>query len=114
MSLRIDYVGDVAVVDLGSWESTTLAAWRESKPYALLKQGQRHFVVDLRTCPYVGSSMIAEIVAFYWACREAGGDLTVAATQDQKALFELTTLDQVFRIFGSAEEAAASFGHHGE
>ncbi len=36
MTLRIEHVRDVAIVDLGSWKPTTLAAWMESEPFELL------------------------------------------------------------------------------
>jgi anti-anti-sigma regulatory factor len=113
MTISIERVGDVAVVDLGSWESTTLEAWTASEPFELLRQGKRRFVFDLRSCAYVGSGILAELVAFYRSCREVEAAAVVVATAAQSSVFELTKLDMVLEVFDSVDEAVASFDRDG-
>lgn len=75
-----------------------------------IEEGERKFVVDFAETGYIDSSGLGVLVSLSKKIREAGGDLRLAGLNDDlRTLFELTKLDTLFTIMGSAEEATASF-----
>lgn len=75
-----------------------------------MEGGERKFVVDFAETGYIDSSGLGVLVSLSKKIREAGGDLRLAGLNDDlRTLFELTKLDTLFTIMGSAEEATASF-----
>ncbi len=76
-----------------------------------VSQGNRQLVVDLSGVSYVDSSGLSSLVSGLRVARQAGGDLRIAAAGDQPAsLFSLTSLDQVFRLYPTVEEALGAYG----
>jgi anti-sigma B factor antagonist len=75
-----------------------------------MEAGEQKFVVDFSETGYIDSSGLGVLVSLSKKIREAGGDLRLAGLNDDlRTLFELTKLDTLFTIMGSAEEATASF-----
>lgn len=69
-------------------------------------QGNRRLVVDLSGITFIDSSGLSSLVSGLRTTRQAGGDLRIAAAGTQpSALFSLTSLDQVFRLYPTIEEA---------
>lgn len=77
---------------------------------AALAGGERRFVLDFSRTGYIDSSGLGALVTIAKQVREQGGDLRLAALNDDlRALFELTKLDTLFTIADTAELAAAGF-----
>ncbi|NIM51116.1 MAG: anti-sigma factor antagonist [Gemmatimonadales bacterium] len=75
-----------------------------------MEAGELRFVVDFADTGYIDSSGLGVLVSLSKKIREAGGDLRLAGlNEDLRTLFELTKLDTLFTIMGSAEEAVAAF-----
>jgi anti-sigma B factor antagonist len=75
-----------------------------------LGTGDTKFVIDFSSTGYIDSSGLGVLVSLAKKVREAGGDLKLAAlNEDLRTLFELTKLDTLFTIADSAEEAVSSF-----
>lgn len=75
-----------------------------------LGAGDTKFVIDFSSTGYIDSSGLGVLVSLAKKVREAGGDLKLAAlNEDLRTLFELTKLDTLFTIADSAEEAVSSF-----
>ena len=68
-------------------------------------------VVDLGRVNFVSSAGIGALVSSVKALREAGGDIRLANLTERtyNVLVVVSQLDQVFNIFDSVEDAAASF-----
>lgn len=73
-----------------------------------LDAGERKFVLDFGPAAYIDSSGLGALVSINKKVREAGGELRLAAlNEDLRALFELTKLDTLFTLADSAAEAIA-------
>ncbi|HEV2529561.1 MAG TPA: STAS domain-containing protein [Thermomicrobiales bacterium] len=67
---------------------------------------RNRIVVDLAGVTFIDSSGLSTLVSGLRTARQAGGDLRLAAAGAQPvALFSLTSLDQVFRLYPTVEEA---------
>lgn len=63
-------------------------------------------VLDMSQIEYMDSSFIGSLVAGLKNVLSKGGEMAlVNINNDVMALFELTRLDKVFKIYGSTEEA---------
>ena len=72
--------------------------------------GHSHLVVNLEGVTYIDSSGLSALVSGLRTARQAGGDLRIAAAGVQpSALFVLTSLDQVFRLYPTVEEALSGY-----
>lgn len=68
--------------------------------------GSRRLIVDLEGVAFVDSSGLSALVSGLRIARQSGGDLRIAAAGDQPtAIFSLTSLDQVFRLHRTVQEA---------
>ena len=68
--------------------------------------GNQRLVVDLSGVDFVDSSGLSSLVSGLRVARQAGGDLRIAAAGEQpSALFSLTSLDQIFRLYPTVDEA---------
>jgi anti-sigma B factor antagonist len=75
-----------------------------------LEAGDRKFVLDFGPTSYIDSSGLGALVSISKKVRETGGELRLAALNDDlRSLFELTKLDTLFSISDSAAGALAGF-----
>lgn len=71
-----------------------------------VESGHVRVVVDLGDTSFVDSSGLGALVAGLKRTRQAGGDLRIAAPQEQvKMVLGLTNLDRILQPFASVEEA---------
>ena len=79
----------------------TLRAMTEKKP--------KQLVIDLSRGTYVDSSGLAVLIEGMQNVEEYGGKFALAGLQESvRSIFELARLDQVFRIFLTADAALAA------
>lgn len=72
--------------------------------------GTPRLVVDMAGVSFIDSSGLSALVSGLRTARQAGGDLRIAAPGSQPtAIFTLTSLDQVFRLYPSVEEAVRDY-----
>lgn len=75
----------------------------------LLELGATHVVVDMTTTTYIDSTTLGVLLGALKRLRPNGGELAlVCPERNIRKVFEITSLDRVFPIFDSAEEAAAA------
>jgi anti-sigma B factor antagonist len=75
-----------------------------------LEQGERRFLIDCTNTGYIDSSGLGALVTISKKVREAGGELRLAALNDDlRSLFELTKLDALFQISPTVDAALNSF-----
>ncbi len=73
-----------------------------------VEQGARLVVIDFTKSAYIDSSGLGALVSLGKRIREAGGELRLAAlNEDLRTLFELTRLDALFPVFATREDALA-------
>lgn len=79
-----------------------------SRTTSLIAEGKTCLVVDLAQVPFVDSSGLGALVSSLKAARRAEGDLRlVGPGQQVRKLLKLTTLDRVFVISDTPEQAWA-------
>lgn len=72
--------------------------------------GQRALVVDLGDVQFIDSSGLGALIGGLKAARQAGGDLRIARAGEQaRMVLSLTSLDRVFRLYDTVDEALAAF-----
>lgn len=95
----------IAVVHLAGRLDFTSAATVKRDFVDAVAAGSRRLVVDLGDVSFIDSSGLSALVSGLRTTRQAGGDLRVAAAGEQPlALFSLTSLDQVFKLYSTVEE----------
>ena len=78
---------------------------------ALLDSGERTFVFNMATVPYVDSAGVGELVACAKRAYETGGIIKIVLPNDclTYQIFIKTSLDKVFELYDTEEQALASF-----
>jgi len=77
---------------------------------SLIDKGFRKVVIDFGKLKWANSSGIGTIVSCYLSLRMLDGDLRFARPNEKMDFYlRITKLDSVFTIFGTVEEAVASF-----
>ena len=110
MPFQIETAGDVVVVAVVG--QLVVGNRQEFKQSVLdeVERGARRILIDFSETGYVDSSGLGALVSLNKRLREAGGELRLAAlNEDMRTLFELTRLDTLFRLYGSRAEALAQF-----
>ena len=73
-----------------------------------VERGTRMVVVDFAGTAYIDSSGLGALVSLGKRIRESGGELRLAALNDDlRTLFELTRLDTLFPLYPSRADALA-------
>ena len=73
-----------------------------------VEQGARLVIIDFSRAAYIDSSGLGALVSLGKRLRELGGDVRLAALNDDlRALFELTRLDALFPLYASRDDAIA-------
>jgi len=76
----------------------------------LVDEGIVNVVLDMSKVNWLNSIGLGTIMASSTTLTNAGGELKVAGLQDKaRGLFSIAKLDSVFKIYESADRAAADF-----
>jgi anti-sigma B factor antagonist len=110
MDLRTGECDGPAVVGLRGELDVADAAGVAATLAAVAVHG-RAIIVDLAGLEFIDSSGLAALVLARKQARQAGGDLLLAAPQDQVLrVLAVTRLIEVFSVHASVEQAAGSAG----
>ena len=75
---------------------------------AFIEEGRTRLVLDLAAVPFIDSTGLGSLVTVLKAARRAEGDLRlVSPSQQVQKLLQLTTLNRVFTIAETSENAWA-------
>lgn len=101
---------DISVIHLEGRLDITSAAEAKKLFAETVQGGTPRLLVDLAGITFIDSSGLSALVSGLRSCRQAGGDLRIAAAgQQPTAVFALTSLDQVFRLYPTVGEALDGF-----
>lgn len=71
----------------------------------IVKAGTDYVLIDLKEVTFVDSSGLGALVSALKTVRSASGKLCICSINEQvRMLFELTSMDRVFRVFKNQEE----------
>jgi anti-anti-sigma factor len=111
MKFSEETIGAVRVFHLegkimGGPESQAMCDYLKS----LVDTGTRSLVMDFDNVQWINSNGVGIVIACLTGLRNSGGDLCFANVHGAaKHYFEITRLDTVVKVFGTIEEAVASF-----
>jgi anti-sigma B factor antagonist len=110
MDIEVIQANDVTVVAPRGDLDMAVAGDLRRTLVDLIDRGRHRLVVDLAAVPYVDSSGMGALVAALKHARTQGGDLRLAALQeDVRAVFALTRLDRAINIGSTRQDALASW-----
>ena len=102
---QTDVSDGVAVIVCPERVSMAVAASFRDAIGAAVAQAPK-VVVDLGPTSFIDSSGLGALVSGLKTCRQAGGDLRIAAPGEQvRTVLRLTNLDRILRAHDSVEEA---------
>ena len=111
MAIKKEMIDDVAVLTLkgklmGGPETTAI----HDQVKELVDGGTKKVVLDLTKVSWLNSTGLGMIMASSTTLGNVDGELKIAGLQDKaRGLFSIAKLDTVFKIYGTAERAAADF-----
>ena len=110
MDLVTEQQDGVTIVSPAGDLDSTNAHELQQRLDQLLAADVHNFVLDLGRVGFVDSAGLAVMVRLYKRVRIGEGDVRLAAVPPQvQEVLDLTRLNRVFEISGTAAEAAASF-----
>ncbi len=84
----------------------------QQKVRELVGIGKTKLIVDLHDVHYINSCGIGSLVGALTTLRRAGGEIFLAeTTQEVRAVFETTQLQQIFRFHALVSEAVRAVDH---
>ena len=87
----------------GILDGTKATSFRE-EINQLVEDKTNKILIDFSNATFMDSSGLGALVLSLKKVREAGGELFICSINDQiKMLFELTSMDRVFKIFDTRE-----------
>lgn len=110
MNFSRTMIGDITVVKVELVEAS-LNQSEDFKDFLIESSTESHpkMVVDLGNVLYMDSSFIGALVVGLKKVLSKNGEIALAnISEDVMALFEITRMDQVFKIYKSTEEAVNS------
>ena len=110
MKIKTRKVGNIVILDISGKITTGNPTIILAKTFKeLLAQDEKLFVFNMLKVPWLDSGGIGEVVACNKRVVDHDGVIRLALKGRAHDLFTLNWLDKVFRIFGTIEEAMASF-----
>lgn len=77
----------------------------------LLESGAKGMIVDLTKVDYLDSTALGVLIGGLKRMRETDGNLVLVCPSPRiRRVFEITGLDKIFDLFGTADEARDSLG----
>jgi anti-sigma B factor antagonist len=101
---------NIVVLKLSGRLDATTAKDVKERVGEIIKNNNVNLVIDMGGVDFIDSSGLGVLVASLRSVNKVGGDIKIAALQDQvRAIFELTRLHRLFEIFDDSSTAVESF-----
>jgi anti-sigma B factor antagonist len=108
LTLDTKEAGDWTVVEARGEVDLYTAPRLKEQLAGLAGGGRPRIVVDLEGVEFLDSTALGVLISGLKRCREAGGDLALAAPRDPvRKVLSITGLDRVFPIHDTVAEATA-------
>lgn len=105
--IRTDHIGeDIAIIrPEGRLNMVSAPELRDAATRAV-GSGRPRVVVDLAAVEFMDSSGLGALIASLKTARQAGGDLRIAAANEQVALvLQLSNVDRILKAYADADAA---------
>ncbi|MBI4211625.1 MAG: STAS domain-containing protein [Deltaproteobacteria bacterium] len=110
MNIKIDAVGNVAVVRCGgSLDAESVGIFKKAMT-ELVNGGSTQLVVDCEKLSFIDSMGLGALISLLRRVRNQNGDLKVAGLSDDvKTIFEITRLHRLFDVCQDTNAACRQF-----
>lgn len=110
-TINVRKVGAITVLEITEpriFEGSSFAAIRRDLLEAVGPPAGRRFVLDFKAVELMSSEMLGLLITVYRDVSESGGRLVLAGVRPVVLkVFQVTRLDQLFRIESDVEQAVA-------
>lgn len=115
MDYKTESFGEITVVSV-FLQRATLKNAAGFKEYVLhlISSGSTKIIIDLSICEYIDSTFLGALVASLKKAASLNGDLRlVYSSKASTLIFDMTSMNKVFKIYHELDEALAGFGETG-
>lgn len=110
MNISMNEINDVTVVEIDGKIIYETEKVVKDKIELLFETGKIKIVMNLNKLTYINSSGLGMLIALLKKARSIGGDVTLSClTKDIKELFRVTSLDNIFKIADTDDDALNLF-----
>ncbi len=111
MDFKVDQYNDVSVITVFLPRATLKhAAGFKDFTFGVINTGANKVIVDLGITEYIDSTFLGALVAALKKIVSNKGDLRlVYNSKTSTIIFELTSMNKVFKVYGNLEEALSGF-----
>lgn len=112
MDYKTESFGEITVISV-FLQRATLKNAAGFKEYVLhlINNGNAKLIVDLSVCEYIDSTFLGALVAALKKAASLNGDLRlVYSSKASTLIFDLTSMNKVFKIYHELDEALDGFG----
>ncbi len=115
MEIREEKKGDAVVLNFeGELMGGEEIKQFHDRIYRAIEEGTVQFVIDMSKVKWMNSSGLGMLMAGLTTLRSSGGDLKLVGVSERVSRpIEVTKLDNVLLMYGSVDEAVASFSSGG-
>ncbi len=116
MEFKADEYGDISVITVYLKRATLKSAMAfRDFVINIVNKGTRKIIVDLSVCEYIDSTFLGALVASLKKIVSMHGDLQLVYNNKSSAIvFEMTSMNKVFNIHQTLEEALNTLGNKTE
>ena len=110
MNIDSDKQGEITILHLtGDFISEPDQLAFQDKVRALVRDGEKHVVVDMNGVHYINSCGIGSLVGALTTLRRSGGEIRIAAVRNEvQSVFVTTKLETIFHFHHSVNEAVSA------
>jgi len=113
MNIRTSEIGQVRVITVSGSIDALTAGDVEAVLVDQAANGHSRLVIDMSQVEFMSSAGLRMILTGLKACRQAGGDLRIAAAQPGVAnILNIAGFTSVLKIYDQIELAVSSFGEN--
>ncbi len=111
MQITLRHIGSLTILDVdGRMTRNDGYGYVKEQVSALLADGHRQVLLNLKEVPYMDSTSVGELVSAFITVRNNDGILKlVGPTQRISELLSVAKLDTVFEVYDSETDAVQSF-----
>lgn len=100
----------IVTPELARLDAPNAPQFKEQILALLTKNGEQHLIFDLHQLQFIDSAGLAVFLSILREVRKRNGEIKLASlTRPVRTIFEMVSMNKIFEIFNSTEEAVKAF-----